>query len=197
MSKFSYDSRVSCAILPHRGTFATYNALIEKSRGTSICFFSDDDLMDKDFLRNCHDTLIESNVDYVWSDAYFWDGAQTQSISTDCNFNAMLIRREALDQVQREYGHYFVPDLKQYADVVMLYRFRKLGFRSVHIQKPLAWWRVHKGQLTRQVTLRTILDHIHAKNLMEGASSKQTVAQLKWLVARRTGLEWAKKRSAR
>lgn len=162
------------------GPFETFQRSLPLTDGEYVWFFSDDDVADPRFLE----AALAGIGDAGWcrSDFFLWDGSQHVAIRTDENLNAIVFRRKTLDLVEDLYGHVFPPELRQYADSVLVYRLRRMRLLQAHIHQPLIYSRAHPGQMSRQVHLRMILDNAHARNLMDGTSAAVIVRQFGWLL---------------
>ncbi len=182
------DPRIRTYLYPHRGLFSTFNSLLSEARGRYVSMFSDDDKMEPTFLEKSAAALDHSDYTFSRTDFFYWymDGRPPERSSVEFHY-AMLFRKETLDRVAQRWGAMFPPELRQYGDAVLLARLRQMGASVCHVEEPLVWFRTHPQQITRQVHFRTILDHVHAMNLIGSASLKYTMKQFGWWADNLTG----------
>ncbi len=166
------------------GPFPIYEKMLPLAHGEYVWFFSDDDKADPRFLSSAL-ALLKDGAPYARTGWENWDGWRVLHPGNGENLNACLFRRSTLDLMRNLYGSVFPSDLRQYGDSALFFRLKRMHMEPARTETPLVLWRTHPGQLTRSLSFRSILDHTHAKNLMEGASLRQLIRQFAWLVRRK------------
>lgn len=168
------------------GPFAMYERMLPLTRGEYVWFFSDDDRAEPGFLESAL-ALLRDGTPYVQMGYYLWDGGTVIPSANEGNLNSCLFRRRTLDLLRWGYGSVFPPGLHQYGDAILLFRLRRMGFLPAVDARPLVRWRVHPGQLTRSLSLRTIWDNAKASRMMDGIDPRLVMRQVKWWLGRKVG----------
>jgi glycosyltransferase involved in cell wall biosynthesis len=167
----------------NRGQFAVNEDLLRIATGEYVCIFSDDDVMERNFILRCVESLEQTGADYVYADYFAWQGDRLEPRCAGLNMNATAFRRSTLEELRAKYGHIFPPGLRQYGDAVLLHRLEAEGRRREHVHEPLIRYRIHDQQITVKLTFQSILDQVRAVNLMHRRQTLKRTAELfLWLL---------------
>jgi glycosyltransferase involved in cell wall biosynthesis len=184
------------------GMAPNFNAAINRAKGQYIMAISSDDMLEPGYVQNCMRAFKDTGADVVTTNHYYLkDGLRSKRnieiksglfvhferyvlMQNPFSINFTLFRRETIDRM-RVNGDLFSCDFYT-CDLDLWYRMAFAGIRVYYIDEPLATYRYHDSNLSRQTkvmerqALMVLL--AHGKDLKKscGRDYRYAIAKLIW-----------------
>ncbi len=154
------------------GMAPNWNTVINRAKGDYIMLMNADDIMEQNYLKNCLKTFNERNVDVVTTNHYWLKGSEKRErrkyvaegqYEFFCRqlllYNPFpvvfaLFKKRTLAKMLIQ-GNLFDEAFHYTCDYELLVRLSLSGVKLYYLEEPLATYRVHGENLSRQVMRMT------------------------------------------